>query len=290
MDFIHSILETIRNRQSIRTYDTEPLSLTMKELIHDYIGNKDNLIGPFGNEIAIELIEVTNNTTDKGVKIGTYGFIKNPVAYLTGIAKNNTYSLIDFGFCFEKLVLLLTERGIGTCWMGGTFSRKSFVKEMPIHEGQFIPAVSPIGYPKERKRIFDKALRYVVKADNKKSWDKLFYDGSFEKVLTKEKAGDFEVPLEMVRLGPSASNKQPWRILLSEGRSVCHFFIEHTPNYSSSFGYKMQLLDMGIAMCHFHLACKELGVKGEWEISHYENSPLPNENFEYLFTWRSNNL
>lgn len=31
--------------------------------------------------------------------------------------------------------------------------------------------------------------------------------------LEKEEAGNYEAALEMVRIAPSASNKQPWRIL-----------------------------------------------------------------------------
>lgn len=284
MSFDKSMIELMKERQSIRTYETEQLSEIHYEIIREYINNGDNLMSIFGRKSRMELVKVSNSVTDKGIKLGTYGFIKNPQAYLVGISENNTYSLVEFGYVFQKLVLYLTELGIGTCWMGGTFSRKSFEQEIEVGEGEFIPAVTPIGYPKGKQRMFDKALRYVVKADNKKSWEKLFYDGSFGKTLIKENAGDLETPIEMVRLGPSASNKQPWRLVLSENGKVCHFYIEHTPNYSSSFGYKMQLLDMGIAMCHFDLACNELDIEGEWKIEDPEIK-LPNTQMEYLFSW-----
>lgn len=285
MIFNKSVVEIMKGRQSVRTYETERLSESHYKLINEYINKEDNLIGIFGRKSRIQLVPVTNNVTDKGIKLGTYGFIKNPQAYLVGISENNTYSLVEFGYIFQKLVLYLTEFGIGTCWMGGTFNRKSFEKEINIGGTEFIPGVTPIGYSKGRQRMFDKALRYVVKADNKKSWDKLFYEGTFEKVLSKEKALELETPIEMVRLGPSASNKQPWRLVLSEDRKQCHFYIEHTPNYSSSFGYKMQLLDMGIAMCHFDLACKELNIEGNWYIED-PKIKSPNEQMEYLYTWK----
>lgn len=284
MSFEKSVIETMTMRQSIRNYDTKEITDTHYKSINDFINNEDNLFHPFGKNGNIQLIQVTNNVTDKGIKLGTYGFIKNPKAYLVGMTENNKYSLVEFAYGFHKLLIYLTELGIGTCWMGGTFNRKSFEKEISLEEGQFIPCATPLGYSKDKQRMFDKTLRYVVKADNKKSWDKLFYDATFEKTLTKENAAHLEVPIEMVRIGPSASNKQPWRLVLSEDRHVCHLYIEHTPNYNK-LGYNMQLLDMGIAMCQFDLARNELHIEGEWIVDD-PNIALPNEHTEYIYSWK----
>ena len=285
MNYRHSVIETMKKRQSIRNFDTKALSNHHIEFINKYISNEENLVGPFGRIGRMELITLEHYVTEKGIKLGTYGFIKNQRGYIAGICKNDTYSLVEFGYTFQKLVLLLTELEIGTCWMGGTFNRKSFEKEIYLGEEEFISCVTPIGYLAEKQRVFDKALRFVVKADNKKNWSELFYNTTFENVLSKEAAGQFETPIEMVRLGPSASNKQPWRLVLSEDQTVCHFFIEHTPNYSEKLGYKMQLLDMGIAMCQFDLACQELKIDGEWEVIDPKIS-LPNENTEYIASFK----
>jgi nitroreductase len=284
MSYNQSTLETMKKRQSIRTFDTLNIKDSHLKIIHDYIINEDNLVGPFGNKGCIKLIQVTNNVSDKGIKLGTYGFIKNPQAYLVGVTENNKYSLVEFAYTFQKLVILLTDLEIGTCWMGGTFNRNSFEQEIQLGKGEFIPCITPIGYPNQKQRVFDKALRYVVKADNKKPWDKLFYDSTFNVPLDKQKAGLLEVPIEMVRLGPSASNKQPWRLLLTHDRKVCHFYIEHTPNYSSKLGYDMQLLDLGIAMCQFESACKELDIKGRWSVAK-PDLLLPNDQTEYIASW-----
>ncbi|MFZ3588864.1 nitroreductase family protein [Bacillus sp. DJP31] len=284
MDSRQTIIETMRKRQSSRTFDTQNITEAHINLINSYIISEENLRGPLGRKGKIEMIQVTKNVSEKGIKLGTYGFIKSPRGYLVGICENDKYSLVDFAYVFHKLILYVAELGIGTCWMGGTFNRTSFEKEMSLSEGEFIPCISPIGYPKDKQRMFDKALRRVVKADNKKSWDRLFYHSNFENALTKEKAGFLDTPIEMVRLGPSASNKQPWRLVVSEGLEACHFYIEHTPNYSSSLGYDMQLLDMGIAMCQYELACKELNVQGKWIINE-PNVELPNEQTEYIVSW-----
>lgn len=279
-----SAIETMKNRQSIRAYDTKKLSESDYKRITEYIAAEENLIGPFGNKGRIELVQVTNNMSEKGIKLGTYGFIKNPQIYLVGLCENEKCSLLEFAFTFHKLVIYLTELGLGTCWMGGTFSRNSFERELQLAEGEFIPCITPSGYPQQKQRVFDKALRYVVKADNKKPWDQLFYDSSFADPLEKANAAQLEIPIEMVRLGPSASNKQPWRIVLSEDRQKCHFYIEHTPNYSKSLGYDMQILDIGIAMAQFELACEELEIKGGWKIED-PGLELTNSVSEYMVSW-----
>jgi nitroreductase len=276
----------MRKRQSIRTFEPNELSQSDLNQIFQYINDHQNLIGPFAGKGRIEFVQVRNNVTDKGIKVGTYGFIKNPRAYLVGITENNQSDLLDFAYTFHRLVLFLDELGLGACWMGGTFDRNSFEKELAFNAGEFIPCVTPIGYPKAKQRVFDKALRMVVKADNKKPWDKLFYHGNFQKTLLKEEAGVLEVPIEMVRLGPSASNKQPWRLVYASDQKICHFYIEHTPNYSAKLGYDMQLLDMGIAMCQFELACQELAIPGKW-IKEDPNFDPPNEQFEYLVSWKA---
>jgi nitroreductase len=280
-----SVIEIMQKRQSIRTFSTDRVEEKHIQSILEYIDSDRSFSGPFGKTGRTEFVRVTNNVTDKGLKVGTYGFIKNPRAYLVGICKNEKDDLIDFGYCFHKLVLHVCGLGMGTCWMGGTFSRNSFEKELSISSEEFIPCVTPIGYSKEKQRLFDKAVRAVVKADNKKPWDKLFFDGGLQTPLKREQAGLFEIPIEMVRLGPSASNKQPWRIAVSEDRKTCHFYIEHTPNYSTSLGYDMQLLDMGIAMCQFELACKELRIKGKWA-KEQPGFDVPNGQIEYIVSWK----
>jgi hypothetical protein len=86
---------------------------------------------------------------------------------------------------------------------------------------------------------------------------------------------------------PSRQNARPYQrhaAFLLENRETCHFYIEHTPNYSKTLGYQMQLLDMGIAMCQFELACDELGISGNWVIDEPGLERL-NENIEYVVSW-----
>ena len=122
----------------------------------------------------------------------------------------------DLGYCMEKLILELVSMGLGTCWMAGTFRRSSFAAQMDLEEGELLPAISPVGYPADRASLTERVMRYGVRADRRKPFEELFLeaDGS---PLTREAAGLYWDALEAVRLGPSASNRQPWRMLRDEG-------------------------------------------------------------------------
>jgi nitroreductase len=99
-------------------------------------------------------------------------------------------------------------------------------------------------------------------------WEKLFFHRRFSVPLTREEAGGYATPLELVRLGPSASNKQPWRIV--KDGNVWHFYLQRTKGYGGGLisnllkGADLQRIDMGIAMSHFELAARELGLSGKW--------------------------
>ena len=94
--------------------------------------------------------------------------------------------------------------------------------------------------------------------------------------------------LEMVRLGPSASNRQPWRVV--KGGEKWHFYLQRSPGYQERRLVKLyttadlQRIDMGIAMCHFELTLKELGLEGKWVVE--DPSSVEGDGFlEYSATW-----
>jgi len=282
MSYKKSIIKTIRDRKSIRTYDSTPISHEDYKKILEYIKAEENLIGPFGRVAKLQIFPVSKNISDKGIKVGTYGFIKNPKGYIVGIIQNRREAFVDFGFIFEKLILFLTSINIGTCWLGGTFNRNSFTREIKLEKNEVIPCITPIGYKAERKRVFEKTLRYITKADNRKSWEELFFYKNLNNPL--DKGSDYSIPLEMVRLAPSASNKQPWIIILREDEKKVDFYLNKTPNYNgNNLGFEIQRIDIGIAMCHFELSSKEIGMDGQWTIQKPEISP--SKDIEYIATW-----
>jgi hypothetical protein len=147
-----------------------------------------------------------------------------------------------------------------------------------------MPAISPIGNPAEKRSLTDRAFRFMAKSDKRKPWEELFFDDRPANPLVKENAGAFGPALESVRIGPSASNRQPWRIV-REGATY-HFFLQRTPGYDKMLGeIRLQEVDMGIALSHFELAAGELGVCGRWK---EEKPGFDAGALEYVVSWTVN--
>ena len=148
-----------------------------------------------------------------------------------------------------------------------------------ISDDDIFPIVCPIGYPSDKSSIVNKVFRKASNSDNRKSFDSLFFNNNFDTPLTKDEVGEYYFPLEMLRLAPSAANRQPWRIIKIDNNF--HFYKETNPN--SKYSYDLQKLDVGIGFCHFHLAVQEKVLQGKFFI---ENPKIETpDNMEYLFSW-----
>ena len=270
-----SAIETIKMRTSCRTFDSNAIEDDKVEKLKDYIEEINNK-----TEISARFIFVKkNNSNGAPEKLGTYGVISGANSFIVGIINKNEKNSLRFGYLFEKIILFATDLGLQTCWLGGTFKKNDFEQYASLNENEFIPIVSPVGIKKEKPRFLESAMRTLIGANNKKSWNKLFFNGNNSNPLSENEAGLYAVPIEMVRLGPSASNKQPWRII--KDKKLLNFYLCRSKGYGSE-NYDMQKNDMGIAMCHFELAAKELGLKGKWE--NFKNIDTPND-WEYITTW-----
>jgi hypothetical protein len=176
-------------------------------------------------------------------------------------------------YLFEQAILYCTDLGLGTCWLGGSFSRSDFKKQINLSPTEKLRIVSPVGYAGDRKRFLEK---YIVNAEKKhasrKPFGELFFDKDFNTPLAETDAGLFLTPLEMVRLAPSANNMQEWRVLL-EDRAL-HFYKKPYLQYDT--------IDMGIALCHFELTCKELGIGGKYQV--LDDFPA-NDKLKYVISY-----
>ena len=179
-------------------------------------------------------------------------------------AKKAPHGLKDIGYCFEKIILVATDLGLGTCWLGGTFKRASFANKIGIADDEICPVISPVGYSHSKKTLKDRVLKLAVSSHKRKPWNELFFEGNLSTPLTKGNSGAYDTALECLRKGPSASNNQPWRIVKEPGNNNFHFFLKRSGSYHRFVSVDLQSIDMGIAMCHFELAARELGLIGSW--------------------------
>ena len=274
-----SIIETIRMRVSCRTYSNTAIEPDKMERLTENLRSNTN--APFGSKIRFELMNFDMMDMSELKGLGTYCVIKGARQFIVGAVVDQPKAMEDSGYCMEKNILAATAMGLGTCWLGGTFNRTGFAEKMKLAEGELLPAVTPVGYSGNRRSLIERLFRFSAGSDNRKPWEELFYEGGMETPLNKGLAGSFATPLECVRIGPSASNKQPWRIIKDHGNY--HFYIKRTAGYDRVFGQiKMQNIDMGIAMCHFELSSREMGLDGVWKL---EDPQIKSGGMEYLVSW-----
>ena len=277
MNINFSIEETVKKRYSVRNYKKQEVESNLKKEIEDFVASLEN---PFEKKVNFHFLE--SKDVENQQKLGTYGVIIGAEQYIGTTIQLEPMALEALGYEMEAVVLYLAHLGLGTCWLGGTFNRKGFANAMNIGENEKFPIVTPYGYPAPQKHLKETVMRKMIHADQRKEWNQLFYYHDFQTALTKEEAKALAFPLEMVRLGPSASNKQPWRIVQSD--QTCHFYEYKEPNYSNRFAYDIQRVDMGIAAAHFDFAVKEKKMQGHFNTECKPNIALP-ENVEYVFSW-----
>ena len=156
--------------------------------------------------------------------------------------------------------------GLGTCWLGGTFDRSEFARAMGLKEGNVIPAITPVGYATSTRGLGERLIRLGAGSKNRLAPEQLFFDEEPSKPLILPVGHPWQMLLDAVRIGPSASNNQPWRIVADHDQF--RFYISRKPGYQKAFRQvDIQMIDMGIAMAHFDLVAKEKGVIPKWEIS-----------------------
>ncbi|OGI08576.1 MAG: hypothetical protein A2Y40_04610 [Candidatus Margulisbacteria bacterium GWF2_35_9] len=275
------ILKTIHDRKSVRSYDNEPINPKILDELIQY--TKDHSTGPFGNTTTFKIVDAQEFDPTSLKALGTYGIIRGAKQFLVGIIAPGKMAMEDFGYSMEEAILKATSLGLGTCWLGGFLNRSTFSDLCKISDNEVIPSVTPIGYLAKRTTLRDKMIRKAVNANNRTAFDLLFFSDDFTTPLNFDESNLFHQLLECVRIGPSASNKQPWRMVLSS--KTLHLYLDEDLPYNHKYEpIFIQNIDMGIAMAHVSLAAEELGLSGKW--TNVKAAPEHNK-FQYIASWVS---
>lgn len=262
--------QTIRERKSVRTFDKTPVNKQTLEEINHYIQHIEN---PFQIPVHMELLNKQEHDLSSPVLI-------DEEWYVAGKVPRAAYAEEAFGYSFEDFILKASDLNLGTVWLAATIKRPAFEKAIALKENEVMPAVSPIGYPAAQRSMGEKVMRKGMGSDKRRAFEDIFFEQSFQTPLSEKRAGEWKLPLEMVRLAPSATNKQPWRVVVDGNKA--HFYEFKTKGYANKDG-DIQKVDLGIAMRHFDLDCLEQGQKGHW---HIQDPNISHEdNVEYIATW-----
>jgi nitroreductase len=150
MDFY----EVIKKRRSYRFYDES--RMPEKETIRKIL-NAARLAPTWANMQGVQYIIVQEKEIVKKIwkAIGQRKKFKNAPMFIVGIigeydsGKNmndEPYYPVDFGICFEHLILAATAEGLGTCWIG-FFNEKKMKDILQIPKKYRVLGLTPLGYP-----------------------------------------------------------------------------------------------------------------------------------------------
>ena len=289
-NFNISSTEVIKKRFSCRDYSLEPVDSEKQEKLQAYLRNLPP--APFGSTPRFDLLAATEGDSKSLRGLGTYGFIKNPSAFILGAMPTgeSIYDLEDYGYLMEMIILYATSLELGTCWLGGTFTKSKFAKKIKLAKNETMPAITSMGEYRDANQKRRGWTSKTAGSARRLPWEKYFSNIMLDTPLFHNEARKYATALEMVRIGPSASNKQPCRVL--KYKNFWRFYMQRTPGYREDIIKKvlrlcdLQRLDMGIAMSHFELTAKELGLKGKWVVEDDLNKN-PSALTEYIVSWES---
>ena len=246
-------IEAILLRHSVRTYSDTPMPSDISAQVAE-IAAKVRQPLP-GQDARLVLIG-----TDIKEKIGTYGLFKGSRQYLALVYKDfDGLSAVNAGMVGEAAVIAMTQLGLGTCWLGGTYSKGTVADIVKPAEGERIAALIAFGLPASRESLTSRLMSKFAGSKKRKSFGQLF------------KTGDnsaYDEALELMRLAPSAVNEQPWRAFVA-GDGI-DFYSDGTGGF--------RLLDMGIGLYHFSLGAGS---------GHFEarTGATPREHLQYILSW-----
>jgi hypothetical protein len=265
------MFDSINKRRSVRNYQKNVLTKQDKANVLNVLEAVEQKIGPFNHTAQFFF---TDNKGEDNQKIGTYGFIKHAPHFIGGVVENTFEGMVDFGFLFEEIILQLTAMNLGTCWLGGTFSRNDY--HIDYKADEIIACVSPVGYTASNMSIREKVIRRLSKANNRHPFDELFFLGASLDVVPN--GHPYRKHLEAIQVGPSASNKQPWRVIIEE--DTFHVYLKRTKGYGQTLQLDIQAIDIGIALSHLHLSL----IEDELNHSFKSSKPYDIEDLEYVLS------
>lgn len=232
-----NIIEAIKTRHAVRTYKKD--AEVSPEQIQEIQKTIDETKSPFGGEIDVKLhhFDLSKETPN------TYGSVKGASWYILVGASDTPESILTLGFRMEQVALKIFQMGLGVNFITATFKGSSFISAADFPETTPLRVIMPFGVPAGKERLTEKLTHLFMRSRNRKPFKETFSGADKESIYYQ--------PLEMMRLAPSAYNRQPWRAVV-DGNSVWFYQI---PSHNS-------LIGMGNGLANFYLTLKYNGFEG----------------------------
>ena len=232
--------QAVQHRISCRSYTDTLVPEEKLQALREFLGRITSQTG-----LHMELVHSPEYT----LKLAGAMFSGNVHTYAVFYGADDPLTAEKLGYYGEKFVLYATSLGLGTCWVAGTYDKKSVRVTLPA--GEKIWDVILIGIATAEIPMKQKMIRTMLRKKDRKPEQFLESDTPLASAPDWVKTG-----IQAMLLGPSAVNQQPVNIVLSGGKVTMKI---------RKNGNSLQNNDMGIAKYQFAVGAAECGVKGKWQ-------------------------
>lgn len=230
----------IFKRKSIRRYKDLPLD---RNLLQEIIGESKKIqpqVSNFKYEISIV----------DGQDLKGFLNFKPPMGF---VLYTQEHPLAGFyaGMILQKIDLLCSANGLGTCWLGMATSKKDDYKDL---NAMITLGVGIADEPLHRDNLTQFRRLDITQIRDFPYWDQI---------------------LEAVRIAPSATNGQPWYFKVKEDSITMTF--RKRLDVKDIFVSHLRWIDAGIGCCHLLLALQKQEIAFTLRLNNEimsENSPI----------------
>lgn len=212
-----TLFDTIFVRKTTRQFDPAPLEPKQLDELQAYL---DQVI-PLNDAIQTKVRIVSRQEIKTLLPWGAPHY-----ALLWTEAGDE--ALTEVGFRYQQFDLYLQSIGLGSCWLG-------MAKPIRSENDDGLEFVIMIAFGRARNSPLRKPSGFVRRG--------------MEKMTDVD-----DLQLEVIRLAPSATNRQPWYCLHDDDGQRVHLFGREMGLILKKDANRYMRIDMGIALCHLYLA------------------------------------
>ena len=244
-------------RHSTRRFSAEALTSEQERAMHEAIA----AARPLDAGVPVRLDFVPFSLIASRAAVAWIPLSSTAPWYLVASCPPAPRRMEEVGYRMEQVILSATGLGLGTCWVGGLYSRSALGGKLALTPEDII-AISPVGVPE--RGTMQSVTQAVVKrasrmAGKRKPLEQFCFAEEWDKPLVREQAPpSLWRALELARIAPSWANLQPWYFLYRRG-SLWACADARPRQGNDRPGKPYYRLDTGIAMSHVALALAALG-------------------------------
>lgn len=245
-------LSQLQERRSVRSYTAEPIPDAVRRSLNADISELNSHLQ------GLRLQIVYGDDTPFRGRMGGYGMFSGVHNYVAAVIDTGVpFSAERAGYGCQQIVMDAVTHGLGTCFVGGTFSAASI--PVQVRAGEKIEFIVTLGYAAGKTRAMARLMAGFVHRKTMGGRD--FFDAGRSAVNYDEavKRHPLLAPaLDAVSCAPSAMNRHPERFYLDSDGTIRAFVKDYT-------GFNS--VDLGIAKYNFAQL-----LPGEWDFGN--NAPF----------------